>query len=298
MRFVIPAIYLYLQIVQHIEFFNRDHFYYHFHRRKAKGALSTFIDFFWETNFDALWASYRDGFTDVLFPDVGYTYLINLGTPFKMQLDEQLFDIKGDAFLPRYKNILTIHSPGNKVFGIKFKVSPIVLLKKVNFYEYRDGIFPLVYLLDKAITDHVKAAASFDKRVVILSAYYSNIIKQYKGSLKYVDVVTEILMHYSNSNFTTSVEQYAAMHNISTRTLQRYFEAATSINSKQALQITRIRKAITAFVQSPSTFNCVEYGYFDYSHFYKYISKFIKDHKMAAVQSPLHLLQGSGIINY
>ncbi|TKK64582.1 AraC family transcriptional regulator [Ilyomonas limi] len=284
--------------MQHIEFFNRDHFYQHFHRRKAKNALSTFIDFFWETDFDALWSKYPDGFTDALFPDVGYTYMINLGTPFKMQLDEQPFDIKADIFLPRYKNILTLHTAGNKVFGIKFKVSPIIFLKKVNFYEYRDSIFPLVYLLDKVITDKVRTANTFDKRVAIISSYYEDVITQYKGSLKYVDIVTDVLKQYSNSNFTTSVEQYAAMHNISVRTLQRYFEAATSISSKQALQITRIRKAITAFVQSPSTFNYAAFGYFDYSHFYKYISKFIKNHKMAHVQSPLQLLQGSGIINY
>jgi len=284
--------------LQHIEFFNRDHFYRHFHRRKAKNALSTFIDFFWETNFEALWAQYPNGFADALFPDIGYTYLINLGTPYKMQLDEEVFDIKADAFLPRYKNILTTHSVGNKIFGIKFKVSPIIFLKKVNFYEYRDSIYPLVYLLDKGITDKVKAEASFEKRVLIISAYYEEVIKQYKGSLKYADIVTDILKQYSNSNFTITVEQYASMYGISTRTLQRYFEAATSISSKQALQITRIRKAITAFVQSPSTFNHADFGYFDYSHFYKYCSQFIKRHKMANMQSPLQLLQGSGIINY
>ena len=150
--------------MQHIEFFDRDHFYHHFHRRKAKASLSTFIDFFWETHFDALWAQYPEGFTDALFPDVGYTYLINLGTPFKMQLDGQLFDVKADAFLPRYKNILTIHTAGNKVFGIKFKVSPVIFVKKVNFYEYRDGIFPLVYLIDKEISDKVKRTDSFDKK--------------------------------------------------------------------------------------------------------------------------------------
>ena len=284
--------------MQHIEFFDRDHFYEHFYRRKAKNALSTFFDFFWETDFDALWKQYPNGFADALFPDIGYTYLINLGTPFKMQLDDEVFDIKADAFLPRYKNILTTHSTGNKIFGIKFKVSPIIFLKKVNFYEYRDSIYPLVYLLDKTITDKVKAAASFDKRVAIVSSYYEDVIKKYKGSLKFVDIVTDILKQYSNSNFTTTVEQYAVMHGISTRTLQRYFEAATSISSKQALQITRIRKAITAFVQSPSTFNYADFGYFDYSHFYKYSSQFIKHHKMANIQSPLQLLQGSGIINY
>ena len=73
--------------MQHIEFFHKEHFQFNYHRKKAKRSLSHFIDFFWETNFDALYKQYPDGFSDALFPNIGYTYLINLGTPFVMQLE-------------------------------------------------------------------------------------------------------------------------------------------------------------------------------------------------------------------
>ena len=87
--------------MQHIEFFHKDHFNFHYHRKKPKNSLAQFIDFFWETDFDPLWKMYPEGFSDALFPNIGYTYLINLGTPFVMQLEEEAFDIKGDGFLPR-----------------------------------------------------------------------------------------------------------------------------------------------------------------------------------------------------
>ncbi|HEY6977597.1 MAG TPA: AraC family transcriptional regulator [Chitinophagaceae bacterium] len=284
--------------MQHVEFFHRDHFHQHFHRKKAKLSLSKFIDFFWETDFENLWTKYPHGFTDALFPDIGYTYLINLGTPFKMQLDDDLFEIKSDAFLPRYKNILTMHSPGNKIFGIKFKVSPVLFQKKINFFEYKEYIFPLTYLIDKEIIEKIKSQDSFLKRLEFTSAYYDNIIRKYTGSMKPADVVTDIIKNSYQGDFNTTIEKYAKHYNISTRTLQRYFEATTSITGKQALQIIRIRKAIAAFVESPSSFNYSDFGYCDYSHFYKHINQFLKKHKTANIQSHLQLLQGSGIINY
>ena len=133
--------------MQHVEFFHRDHFEYRYHRKKAKKSLSQFIDFFWETDFETLFDLYPNGFSDALFPNVGYTYLINLGTPFIMQLEEEKYEVKNDGFLPRHKNMICHHSVGNKIFGIKFNVSPVIFQKKINFAEYREYIFPLVRYL-------------------------------------------------------------------------------------------------------------------------------------------------------
>src|SRR5215204_2103193 len=242
--------------MQHIEFFHKDHFAFRYHRKKPGKSLARFIDFFWETDFDPLWPLHPKGFSDALFPNVGYTYLINLGTPFTMQLEEESFDIKGDGFLPRHKNMICHHSVGNRIFGIKFKVSPIVFEKKVNFHEYREYIFPLAYLIDRNEVHKIKTASSFEKRVEIVSKYYDRILEKHLGSLRYVDIVTSILDEYSGKNsFNASIEALSKKHNISTRTLQRYFESATSISSKKALQILRIRKAVEHLATSPGNFH-------------------------------------------
>ena len=62
-----------ISFVQHIEFFDIDHFENNYHRVKATGNLSLFIDFFWETKFDLLLKENPEGFSDALFPNIGYT---------------------------------------------------------------------------------------------------------------------------------------------------------------------------------------------------------------------------------
>ncbi|MBB1285467.1 helix-turn-helix transcriptional regulator [Flavisolibacter sp. BT320] len=280
--------------MQHVEFFHKDHFEFRYHRQKAKRSLSQFIDYFWETDFDTLYPQYPGGFSDALFPNVGYTYLINLGTPFVMQLEEEKFDVKGDGFLPRYKNMICHHSTGNKIFGIKFNVSPVLFQKRINFSEYREYIFPLAYLIDRSVVEKVKAAPSFEQRMQILTAYYEDIIQQYAGSLNPVDIVTEILQDCVDSNtYDVSIEELAVRYRISTRTLQRYFEATTSITSKQALQILRIRKAVEKLANKPQDFHYTQFGYYDYSHFYKHLKHFLCRHSVDIVQPHLALLARS-----
>lgn len=280
--------------MQHVEFFHIDHFENRYHRRKAKKSLWPFIDFFWETDFDDLWAQYPNGFSDALFPNIGYTYLINLGTPFVMQLEETKHEIKSDGFLPRFKNIACHHSTGNRIFGIKFNVSPIVFEKKVNFFEYREFIYPLAYLIDSSVVQRVKGAGSFNKRVEIISHYYEKIIEKHAGTLNYVHVVTNCLQAFAESHYQTSIEALADQNQVSTRTLQRYFEATTSINTKQALQLMRIRKAVEQLIHQPDSFQYTHYGYYDYSHFYKHLKAFLNSHTTAIAQPHLQLLKRAG----
>jgi AraC-like DNA-binding protein len=280
--------------VQHIEFFHRDHFEYRYFRKKARKPLSQFIDFFWETDFDTLFEQYPEGFSDALFPNVGYTYLINLGTPFVMQLGEDSFEMKSDGFLPRHKNMVCHHSSGNRIFGIKFKVSPVLFEKKINFSEYREFIFPLAYLIDRAIMEKIKSASTFTERMQIVTEYYEGIVEKHSGSMKQVEVVTQILKDCEEgNNFDRTIEQLSAQYGISSRTLQRYFESTTSITTKQALQIMRIRKAVEHLARTPDTFHYNKYGYYDYSHFYKHFRQFIGGHSINRVKPYLKLLKGS-----
>ena len=262
--------------MQHVEFFHSDHFQDRYHRVSPPASLAHFIDFFWETDFEDLWAIYPQGFSDVLFPNIGYTYLINLGTPFVMQLDDKSFEMKGDGFLPRHTSLECHHQPGNKIFGIKFRISPVIFEKKIDFSEYREYIFPLSYLLDRKIIDQVKNAATFDDRVRIVSEHYQSIVEKYSESLHAVHVVREILDYcFQQNDFITPVEDLAAKYKISTHTLQRYFETTTGVSSKTCLQIMRIRKAAAHLATAPETFHYSVYGYYDYSHFFKHLKKFL-----------------------
>ena len=277
--------------MQHIEFFHIRHFEDNYHRVKPPTALAGFIDFFWETKFDKLWELYPEGFSDALFPNIGYTYLINLGTPFIMQVDNKQFMMKTDGFLPRHKPIECFHQRGNSLFGIKFKISPVIFNTKVNFAEYREFIYPLSYLMEQSVINSVKKAAFFDERVKILSGYFQSIIENYSRSWEPIRIVAEILQHCETQNdFTTTMESFAAQYHISARTLLRYFEITTSLSSKKALQIMRIRKAVHQLANSPKEFNSMTFGYYDHSHFYKHLKKFLQKDTLIKHQPHLLLL--------
>jgi AraC-like DNA-binding protein len=277
--------------MQHVEFFHKEHFINNYHRVSPSAGLSHFIDFFWETDFDHLWEQHPKGFSDALFPNIGYTYLINLGTPFIMQLEDRNFEMKTDGFLPRHTSLECYHQPGNKIFGIKFRISPVIFEKKINFAEYREYIFPLSYLLDQVILDKIKEAHSFKDRVRIVIAHYQFIVKKHFEALQPIQVVTGILeQSFRNNEFSVAIESWAAQYKISSRTLQRYFEMTTSISSKKALQIMRIRKAAAHIADSPKTFHYSTYGYYDHSHFYKHLKKFLHKNTLRNLQPHLKLL--------
>ena len=83
----------------------------------------------------------------------------------------------------------------------------------------------------------------------------------------------------------------AQHYNISPRTLQRYFETTTGISSKKAMQIMRIRKACAHLANSPGDFHYRTYGYYDHSHFYKHLKKFLHKHTLTGLQPHLKLLE-------
>ena len=278
--------------MRHIEFIHTDHFENNYFRHHVQGRLSLFIDFFWQTKFEKLWDRYPKGFSDALFPNLGYTYLINLGTPFVMQVEQKKFHMKTDGFLPRPGYIECFHRPGNSLFGIKFKVSPIIFEKKIDFADYKGSIFPLSYLAEAGLLEKIKKASSFEQRVEILTGYYDQQTDKHEGSLQPVSIVTSILNDAVKSNdFTTSVEQLATKHHISARTLQRYFLTCSGINSKQALQLLRIRKAIGEMLSDPETFSFSSYGYYDFSHFYKHLKQFLHSTTLKHIKPHLKLLQ-------
>ena len=88
-----------------------------------------------------------------------------------------------------------------------------------------------------------------------------------------------------------SVEEFALHYAISSRTLQRYFLTCTGVNSKTALQILRIRKAVNDIVLCAENFHYKDYGYYDFSHFYKHLKQFLHHDALKKIKPHLQLLR-------
>jgi AraC-like DNA-binding protein len=262
--------------LRHIEFFHSEHFEKNYYRVPPPAGLGQLIDFFWETRFEDLWKEYPKGFSDAQFPNIGYTYIFNLGTPGVMQVEDRKTTMRTDGFLPRYHAIESHHHEGDHLMGIKFRVSPVIFEKKIDFSEYKGFIFPLSYLMDPKVTTAVKKAKTFEERIAMLSSYFLSLVTKYEGSLQPIEVVSRILdKAFQQNNFSLSLEKEAARYHISARTLQRHFESCTGIGGKQALQVMRIRKAVADLFEDPKQFNSSKYGYYDHSHFYKHLKAFL-----------------------
>jgi AraC-like DNA-binding protein len=200
--------------------------------------------------------------------------------------------MKTDGFLPRPSYIECFHQPGNILFGIKFKVSPVIFEKKVNFSDYSGSIFPLSYLAEASLLNKIKKTVSFEKRVQVLSKYYEEQLNKHEGSLRPVSVVTSILDKATRqNNYNVSIEELAASNHISARTLQRYFLICTGTNSKKALQVLRIRKAVNDILSNPEKFQYSDYGYYDFSHFYKHLKQFLHNDTLKHIKPHLQLLK-------
>jgi AraC-like DNA-binding protein len=273
--------------MQHVEFIDKDHFEYNYNRTWAEGEIADYIDFCWETDFDRLLDAHPEGFSDVLLPNIGYTYIINLNTPFVMELEHEAHQVKNDGFIPRHHYVTCHHSKGNHLFGIKFKVCPIVFQKDIDFSEYTEYIYPLAYLIDRDVVQKIKNANSFNERVSVVFNYYEQLVEANKGKLGYVTIVTDIIRDcQQQKQYNLSIEELSHKYNISNRTLQRHFRATTSYSSKQALQTMRIREAAKSLSLTPENFSHQAFGYYDYSHFYKHLQQFAGK-KYSALFQPL-----------
>jgi AraC-like DNA-binding protein len=192
-----------------------------------------------------------------------------------MELQKHTYQVKSDGFLPRHHYIICHHSNGNCLFGIKFKVCPVLFEKTIDFSEYKEHIFPLAYLIDKKVVEKIKEAGSFDERVKVVFHYYLKLVEKYEASLNYISLVTRIIKNCEQKNkFDISVEELASREGISKRTLQRYFQATTSFSCKPALQTLRIREAVKQLTLHPASFDFNSWGYYDYSHFCKHLKQF------------------------
>jgi len=126
----------------------------------------------------------------------------------------------------------------------------------------------------------------------LLIKHYEEQLNKHEGSLKPVNIVTSILDNaLKQNNYNIAVEELATRHHISARTLQRYFLICTGTNSKKALQVLRIRKAVNDIIAHPKKFHYNDYNYYDYSHFYKHLKLFLHNDTLKHIKPHLQLLK-------
>ena len=228
---------------------------------RAPDYLQEIIELFWEKNIDE--------FThDCVLPNVGFTLVFHLKGSFTLKFGTQKLDIMDHIILPRQYTIENIAQQSHS-FGIRFKSGFIH-----HFFDLPQEFFTLPSslrpYLDKRFVIGILQAGSFEERVELSKNYFSRILEQMRHRIRINAEVNALLGYLENGHFAEfKVNQRSKDQFLSSKTLCRYFLQTTGITPKRAFCIVRVRAALAAFKENPKNFENFNFGYYDYSHFYK-----------------------------
>jgi AraC-like DNA-binding protein len=270
------------------EFFNGDHF-----RKKYKyfiptGDAASFIECFWETDFGPGEGKNEFIFSDCILPSVGTTILLNLGTPYLLEIGREQLTIDRDVWYSRLATVRSTHFSGNRIFAIRMQ-SNIFIGQSIYNYLGTGKVFNVENVLDKLIIQRIKETGSFEKRCEIVLEYLLARISRKQITAHAATSIQEAIFSFNSLlKDRLSVSDVSKEVNCTTKTLGRYFEKYVGAGPKKCFRILRFRKAIEHYAVNASTFSIYDYGYFDYSHFYREVKDFtgcnlggLKNNKMA-----------------
>lgn len=241
------------------------------------GGLAPFIEYFWESAFDEDNNPLKDALLTIkLFPSFTPTFLINLGDSYRFASGEHNY-MPGPAdhvLVRRNKIVEYRHTPGNKLFGVKFFAGGLQSLLNTSLPGTTDKALPLDQVISSRVIKKIKKAGCFEERVVILQEYLLNRCTTAAEDDRPFMFVQKVINEYHSSDMEFTNAEIAARLYTTPKTLCRNFTKLTGITPKNYFSIFRTRKALTGYVNDTTSFSPLDYGYYDMSHFYKDVIKF------------------------
>ncbi len=264
--------YLFFQTMIMTEFFQHQHFTANYKVYFPSGDAGLFIDAIWESDY----VSDADLKNDFLFRDriissVGSTITINLGSAFQLHFGNRQYTITEDYVYSRHLPVLSTHFIGNKMMGIRMKCNVLSEPIPQGTLKMNRDILP------KEISDRIRTAIGFEQRCDIIMDFVMNFvaikkIKEVAGSISQSLNVMENMLSEK-----LSVIDIAREIHCSTKTMERFFEKYLWDSPKKCFRILRFRNALKQYVSQPEEFSIYDYGYYDFSHFYREVKEFTGD---------------------
>ena len=235
-----------------------------YHLQKPDDFLSSFIDCFWENRDTAY-----EVLTDRSLPDIGFTLRFNLSVPYYLKKEGCCLFVNEDILFPRNFTWDEFHVKSPRVFGIKFKFSFLPYTLGIDHLHFVHRPLSLNRFLEADIIRRIHDAENFEQRVFHSANFFTSVYEKHASAIGRHAVVFELLEEVlMNEEFDFKLEKIAAEKFLSSRTLNRHFQKNIGITAKRAFRILRTRKAIASYVHDRE-FCVYEWGYYDYSHFYK-----------------------------
>ncbi|MEP6674082.1 MAG: helix-turn-helix domain-containing protein [Ferruginibacter sp.] len=241
------------------------------------GELANYIDFFSESSLDKTnQLISTEHFSVKMFQSWTPTFWFNFGTPYYIEYNNKRHLVKKshDILLLRNDTVTRYASCNDHIFTVKFFPGGLEAILGINQAKLIDKIIPLSAIIPSSLTDKIKNKNSFEERIKLLQDHFLKNLKRGKGKDYYLHFVKEVIENYQAENFILNTSQMAEKMFVSSKTINRYFNAVLGISPKKYFSIVRARTALTEFMVDKKTFVPEQFGYYDMSHFYKEISNF------------------------
>lgn len=247
--------------------------------------LKNYIEFFSESCFESTKQIVNGrSFSIKMFKSWTPTFWINLGPSYDLLLNGTIHRIKANSAiaLTRAETSERLNRPSDHLFTVKFYPGALKHVIGVDQTNIRAGWTELNKLLPDVLIQKITRAACFEQRILLMEDFLLQKMKAEKKTDHYTNLVRGTIALYSENGMKFNVGELALKTFTSSKTLRRYFDRAIGISPKQYFESVRMRIALSSFLNDRKSFEPVEYGYYDPSHFYRSVAHFtgqrIADH--------------------
>ncbi len=212
------------------------------------------------------------------------TFWINLGPSYSLVLNGITHRIKANSAIAVTRNVTSerLNHPADYLFTVKFYPGALKHLIDVDLTKLRSGLVELNELLPGCLIQQIRSVKCFEQRVSLIEQFVLQKMSNKKATDHYTNLVMQTICFYDENGMKFNINELTFKTFTTSKTLRRYFERVIGISPKQYFESVRLRTSLSSFLSDRKSFNPVEYGYYDSSHFYRSVAGFtgerIADH--------------------
>jgi AraC-like DNA-binding protein len=204
------------------------------------------------------------------------TVWINLGSPYKLTLDNRQYSI------PRDKDILVLRNSivsrnilaSDKLFTIKFFPGALDSIFGIHQLHFIGKLASATDIIPATLIRKIKEETGLHEKVKTIEEFLLLNLSKQKRRDHYTQIMRDSTDMYVLSGMHYNTSEIASKLFTTSRSINRYFHITVGISPKKYFSIIRARAALTSYVMEKNGFDPACYGYYDMSHFYKEAMKF------------------------
>lgn len=239
--------------------------------------LLEYIEFFSETSPEAIERFIpTDKFTVALFPSFTPTIWINLGSPYSLSngINTKQIDKKLDVLVLRSTILERNNLSTDNIFTIKFNPLGFESIFGVSQARIGNEIISASEILPDDVIKKLREPISLQEKSLFLEQFFCDKLHKNSTNQFHLQCIKRSINIFLSSDMNIRMGEIASQLHVSERTFNRYFYQIVGTNPKSFFSTIRCRLSLTQYMRDPGQFSPYDFGYYDFSHFSKEITRF------------------------